>query len=276
MKRLLRLVGGSALLAVLCLVASSGLGLAGVSRLAGNVACGDVITQDTTLTADLYCPGSDGLVIGASYVTLDLAGHTLRGDGNGTGVIKRHLDDFFHDITIENGVVRNFASGISLGGFFDYFIENMKVTNNVEIGIGLSGDSVSVSDSTVAFNGGSGITTVQGILDTPSGIYSNDRVFHNGGDGIYTSESPSYFNGNRVTDNAGDGTFNLDDAWSFAPFYHYKNNTADRNGGVGITLSILEGGTPQSVDDQGGNEAKLNAGGQCAVFGLTCSSIAWR
>ena len=136
--------------------------------------------------------------------------------------------------------------------------------------------AVSVSDSTVAFNGGSGITTVQGILDTPSGIYSNDRVFHNGGDGIYTSESPSYFNGNRVTDNAGDGTFNLDDAWSFAPFYHYKNNTADRNGGVGITLSILEGGTPQSVDDQGGNEAKLNAGGQCAVFGLTCSSIAWR
>ena len=41
--------------------------------------CGDVITQDTTLDSDLIdCPG-DGVVIGASGITLDLAGHTIDG-----------------------------------------------------------------------------------------------------------------------------------------------------------------------------------------------------
>jgi hypothetical protein len=53
--------------------------------------CGDTVTQDTTLTADLLdCPG-DGLVIGAPGITVDLGGHTvaapetLTGDPGGWG-----------------------------------------------------------------------------------------------------------------------------------------------------------------------------------------------
>jgi hypothetical protein len=45
--------------------------------LGNHVGCGDVITQDTTLDSDLSaCPG-DGIVIGASDITLDLGGHTV-------------------------------------------------------------------------------------------------------------------------------------------------------------------------------------------------------
>ena len=40
------------------------------------VACGQVITEDTTLENDLSCPG-DGIVIGADGITLDLNGHTV-------------------------------------------------------------------------------------------------------------------------------------------------------------------------------------------------------
>ena len=50
------------------------------SAIATHVSCGDVITQDTTLDSDLVnCPG-DGVVIGASNITLDLAGLTLLED----------------------------------------------------------------------------------------------------------------------------------------------------------------------------------------------------
>src|SRR5919107_897463 len=61
----------------------SGLVAAGPSSAhvrAVDVACGETITDDTTLHADLVdCP-SNGLVIGADDVTLDLNGHTIDGD----------------------------------------------------------------------------------------------------------------------------------------------------------------------------------------------------
>jgi hypothetical protein len=55
---------------------------------ATQVQCGDVITTDTRLSRDLNnCP-ADGVVIGASRVTLDLDGHTIDGVGAGIGVNK--------------------------------------------------------------------------------------------------------------------------------------------------------------------------------------------
>ena len=45
------------------------------------MSCGDTITTDTTLDSDLVdCP-TNGIVIGADNVTLDLNGHTIDGDG---------------------------------------------------------------------------------------------------------------------------------------------------------------------------------------------------
>jgi parallel beta-helix repeat protein len=46
---------------------------------AATVGCGDVITTDTTLTADITgCMGA-GLIIGADNITLDCAGHSIVG-----------------------------------------------------------------------------------------------------------------------------------------------------------------------------------------------------
>ena len=50
-------------------------------RRRSRVSCGDTITADTTLDSDLVdCP-SNGIVIGADDITLDLNGHTVAGDG---------------------------------------------------------------------------------------------------------------------------------------------------------------------------------------------------
>src|SRR5579883_1710570 len=41
------------------------------------LSCGDTVTANTTLTADLNCVASSGLIIGANNVTIDLNGHTI-------------------------------------------------------------------------------------------------------------------------------------------------------------------------------------------------------
>src|SRR3954468_9415828 len=67
---------------------------------AARPACGDVITSNTTLRADLRdCPG-DGLVIGADGITLDLNGHTIGGDAISGGDDVGIRDDGHHGAVI--------------------------------------------------------------------------------------------------------------------------------------------------------------------------------
>src|SRR5215213_1855095 len=84
------------------------------------LSCGDTITSDTTLHADLTNCQSNGIVIGADDVTLDLNGHTIDGDGTpdstcdpSTGfcdlgvVVEGHSG-----VVVKNGLVRQFLAGL--------------------------------------------------------------------------------------------------------------------------------------------------------------------
>ena len=42
--------------------------------------CGQTVTTSAVLTQDLVCAGSSGVIVGASGITIDLKGFTLRGD----------------------------------------------------------------------------------------------------------------------------------------------------------------------------------------------------
>ena len=236
-----------------------------------NVMCGDVITADTTLTTDLNCSG-DGLIIAAS-ITLDLAGHTIAGSGVGLGI------SVYPGwvVTIKNGTVHDFGLGIRVydsGNGATVTISTVTVTRNGDIGIYLGGDSYgdTVSDSTISLNGGDGIQTQYANDGT---VFRHNHVIGNGGNGISTTSATSSFFGNDVRRNRGYGIVSSELVWFFAPFYQYKGNTVDRNGQEGIRLAISGPDTPQPVDDQGGNEAKLNVGPQqCDAFGLTCGFTA--
>jgi Periplasmic copper-binding protein (NosD) len=72
-------------------------------------ACGEVITEDTTLTADLNCGSDVALVIGAPGVTLDLGGHHI---SCGTGV----RNPGFAGVTIRNGSITFDDQGVLLIG----------------------------------------------------------------------------------------------------------------------------------------------------------------
>jgi hypothetical protein len=77
------------------------------------VACGDVITQNTRLTADLQCPAGTALTIQASGVTLSLAGFTI--DGLGSGAVGVDVIAGVTDVQIILGRIRGFGRGIRIG-----------------------------------------------------------------------------------------------------------------------------------------------------------------
>src|SRR3954465_11436021 len=68
-------------LAVVALLGLSALANAPAHGRQALLSCGDTITSDTTLQADLTNCQSSGIIIGADDVTLDLNGHTIEGDG---------------------------------------------------------------------------------------------------------------------------------------------------------------------------------------------------
>ncbi|YCK40019.1 right-handed parallel beta-helix repeat-containing protein [Actinomadura sp. ATCC 39365] len=69
------------------------------------------MTASVTLTGDLTCPG-DALIVGADNVTIDLAGHTLRGAGTGTGVQVGSQGAAWTGTVIRDGRIEGFATSV--------------------------------------------------------------------------------------------------------------------------------------------------------------------
>ena len=80
------------------------------------LACGQTVTTDVRLDADLVdCPGA-GLIVGAAGITIDLHGHTIDGDGRSQGQ-DAGIDNGakFTDVTVKNGTVKEFDVGVKVG-----------------------------------------------------------------------------------------------------------------------------------------------------------------
>jgi parallel beta-helix repeat protein len=57
----------------------------GLQPNSGIASCGQVVTQDVTLTSDLNCDSGDGLIVGASGITINLNGYSIIGPRGGAG-----------------------------------------------------------------------------------------------------------------------------------------------------------------------------------------------
>jgi large repetitive protein len=126
-----------------------------------HVSCGQKITQDTRLANDLTDCTNNGLVIGADDITLDLNGHTIDGDGLDNlveGCPDFHCDigidntAHHHGITIQDGAVQEFSSGIWIEGGADHRLRRLSVSRNADgIDVALAADTV-VTQSSVEGN----------------------------------------------------------------------------------------------------------------------------
>jgi hypothetical protein len=126
--------------------------------------CGQRITTNATLLNDLTnCPGP-GLVIGADNITLDLNGHTIDGQGNGTGVSANGR----RDVEVMRGAIQGFAQGVSFES----------VTQGAVRKVALGGNAVDCTSSagcTIEGNTvyGAGIFVVKTAAGVPSVVRKN-------------------------------------------------------------------------------------------------------
>ncbi|WP_329484176.1 right-handed parallel beta-helix repeat-containing protein [Kribbella sp. NBC_01484] len=239
--------------------------------------CGDTITADTKLHADLVnCPG-DGIVIGADNITLDLNGHTIDGDGvrsecpdGPCDIGVSNLDG--HDrVTVTGGKVRQFRAGAFVGGGAAHNrLRQLVIADTNDAGVILADTTDSTIESNVVRGNDEGI----GIFDSSRNAVRGNAVSHNAGaamdiggsatanrvehnrlaangDGIVLQE----VDGNLISHNlvTGTGFFGSAETGGFGIILDGANrNTVDRNtvtGGRGPAILVLTLDAPNAPED---------------------------
>ena len=191
--------------------------------------CGTLVTTSTTLAADVGpCP-HNGLIIGASNVVLNCAGHSITGQGAQIGISVRQVSA---KVVVENCRVSGFAVGIethSTGGTFT----GNTVTGNVN-GFYLKGaQSTSLSGNTATSNTNAGILLYRADGNSLSGNTANSNGF-----GFYARNGSGT---NTFSSNTADSNTN----------YGYYDPTYHRLGDVYHTdecsKNILGGSNPSGL-----------------------------
>jgi parallel beta-helix repeat protein len=88
--------------------------------------CGDTVTSNYTLPGDLSCTGN-GLVAGASDITIDGNSHSITGDG-GSG--EYGISGVLGNVIVKNITLTNFYYGISVSSVSGCTIQNVTINSS--------------------------------------------------------------------------------------------------------------------------------------------------
>lgn len=223
-------------------------------------ACGGLGKGSYVLTKNLTAAG-DCLRLLGNYITVDLAGFVISGDGTGSGI--KASTAGISGINIRNGTITNFATGISTLNATGVLIEEVRVIKNKGNGI-LLGTGSTARNNLAEDNGGTGISLGAGSLASGNlarlnagngislgkdGAATGNTSYDNGGWGMIAD------NGSTVAENtAGD---NGNDGLSVGFGTTITRNTVRSNTGAGIRVLC-----PSNLI---GNTATSNVGGSRVV-----------
>jgi hypothetical protein len=158
---------------------------------AETINCTPINTLPTVIPAPgVYCLKKDlgtsmtsgnAITINANSVTIDLNGFKLGGLGAG---VNTQANGVFAanrlNVTIRNGSVRGFMTGIYLNGGSGHLVEDMRVESSRQTGILVSGDGSILRRNLISTTGGGTASTAYGIYSIGDGnsIVDNmiDRV----------------------------------------------------------------------------------------------------
>jgi nitrous oxidase accessory protein NosD len=227
--RLPRCAATGALSTILALAVMGAPAVGGGTR-AGDLSCGEVITADTTLDDDLLdCP-SNGIVIGADDITLDLNGHTVSGNGKPVARCPRAefcdvglLNDGHDGVTVRNGSVRGFGGGVFVGKarhnrvlhvsssrnqFFGFVLAQSARTlvrgSSGSANPGPDGDGIAVFGSRhlrILENSFQRNSLGMHVEDSTDLVIARNRFAHNSGPGILMEADRNQVRGNRCVRN---------------------------------------------------------------------------
>ena len=153
--------------------------------------CGDTITASVTMTSDLSsCATDPALSIGANFITIDCAGHSLSNQSAGsTGF----LISSGNNITVKNCALSNFSIGFNVSG------SNLSLSNNTISNSSINGiianhsQQVTISNNTISSDLSAQITTSAGIYlnDVNDSLVTNNNISHLHYTGIYLAIAKS-------------------------------------------------------------------------------------
>ncbi|MDQ4012969.1 MAG: right-handed parallel beta-helix repeat-containing protein [Thermoproteota archaeon] len=183
----------------------------GLSPSSGVATCGEIVTEDVTLTSDLECGPGDGLIVGASGVTINLNGYSITSsdeagsdpamnyDGS-SGILVTNADNV--DIS-GLGEIDGFTNGVTFMGSSGGQVADVQLANN-DVGVLMqNSEGTDVSRNTITNNGIALISDSsnhaaiafnqivanleQGILllGSDHNVVAANNMFGNGDNGIY-------------------------------------------------------------------------------------------
>ena len=157
------------------------------------------------LTANLSAAG-DCLVVAADFVTIDLNGFTIAGNGSGSGI--RSDGDFRQGIRITNGTIRGFQTGVDFAFTgAQITVERLHVIGNSNVGIGVNqqalvkdcvlaenGDGINVGARSLLTGNDSSFNTASGIAAGVGSTIIGNTVGVNGNNGLVAGNSSTVLN----------------------------------------------------------------------------------
>ena len=146
--------------------------------LAISPSCGQVITQNVVLTSNLDCADSDGLIVGASDIVIDLNGHTISGPdadsqektSSKVGVMIPNMNN----VVVQDGTINGFQAGILMTGSQNVEIKGI-VSKDNQIGAFSTGASIVNVHLSILMNnqiGFAGHSTQQATIEN-NNLYQN-------------------------------------------------------------------------------------------------------
>jgi len=193
-----------------CLTVAAGvlLAMSGADAASKQLSCGDTITTDRRLDADLVdCP-NNGVVIGADGVTLDLNGHLIDGDGTEFADCRGNdvcdvgvLNDRHDGVTVKDGSTRGFGVGVFVFGARDNRIRHISSSKNDFFGAVVARSTRSeVRDGSFSHNvapEGDGI----GLFGSDHIKIAGNSIKDNPGPGIHVDATDNLIKQNRLAKN---------------------------------------------------------------------------
>jgi hypothetical protein len=103
-----------------------------------------------------FCAGTNGIIVEADDITIDLNGHLYHGDRT-AGTIGIDVASH-HNVTIKNGIIQGFGTGIATDDGSDGLkIVNVEIRDSVATGIDVLGSGAVIDKTVVVRNTGPGI-----------------------------------------------------------------------------------------------------------------------
>lgn len=212
-----------------------------------DLACGDVVTSSTTLTADLQCaPGQDGIVVSGHGIVIDLAGHTLDGGTDQLHSAGVRLTPGSSGVVVQHGTIAHFGVGVVLDTATDNRVWDLVLHANVR-GVDVANASRNVIDKNTI--SGSGLDAVR--LD---GAADDNRVAQNSLSGNVFGVGVAGGARTLVTQNVISTTRGFGVAvFSDAAAATVSRNTVTGGSWYGIEVTTEGAGTTVSQNDVSGN-----------------------